>query len=268
MVNDLALADKHDWAVSHCGVPIWLLNTGKNPRRPHRQLKFTLAEKGTGFILWQDRIDYRSEFRVFQKKSTDSYSVYDPSQVFSAANSLRNFLVTFKASDRKTLVFIKFDFSADVVKFYEYYMQAHLKRAEENRQRARSLPVGVGNQISINRNTLQKIDNSKLESETSCKRHSKCSNSLINEYKYRRLSKCEISNPCSPRHIINVKISEKDSFYTLSKLLPRKVDTPLVISEKRLSNLMCPSFSPSSSSSSSSCSSTCSSSASPKLQVF
>ena len=40
-------------SVCHRGIPLWLLNSGKNPCRPHRQLKFTLAEYGTGFILWQ-----------------------------------------------------------------------------------------------------------------------------------------------------------------------------------------------------------------------
>lgn len=43
-------------SVYHRGVPLWLFNSGSNPRRPNRQLKFTLAEKGTGFILWQVNI--------------------------------------------------------------------------------------------------------------------------------------------------------------------------------------------------------------------
>ena len=33
-------------SVYHRGVPLWLFNSGNNPRRPCRQFKFTLAEKG------------------------------------------------------------------------------------------------------------------------------------------------------------------------------------------------------------------------------
>ncbi len=58
-------------SVYHRGVPLWLVNSGKNPRRPLKQIKFTLAEKGTGFILWQDRIDTCSDFRVYAQRKSD-----------------------------------------------------------------------------------------------------------------------------------------------------------------------------------------------------
>ena len=58
-------------SVYHRGVPLWLFNSGANPRRPCKQLKFTLAEKGTGFILWQDRIDACSDFKLFARRKSD-----------------------------------------------------------------------------------------------------------------------------------------------------------------------------------------------------
>lgn len=64
-------------SVYHRGVPLWLFNSGKNPRRPVRQLKFTLAEKGTGFILWQDRIDAHSDFNLYlMKKMKTPFTIY------------------------------------------------------------------------------------------------------------------------------------------------------------------------------------------------
>jgi hypothetical protein len=43
---------------------------------------------------------------------------------------------------------------------------------------------------------------------------------LIGNIKYKRISKKEISNPCDLKHIINICSSDRDSYYTLSKLLP------------------------------------------------
>lgn len=58
-------------SVYHRGVPLWLFNSGTNPRRPCKQMKFTLAEKGTGFILWQDRIDACSDFKLYAQRGSD-----------------------------------------------------------------------------------------------------------------------------------------------------------------------------------------------------
>ena len=67
-------------SVYHRGVPLWLFNSGTNPRRPSKQVKFTLAEKGTGFILWQDRIDACSDFKIYAQRKKDhkivNYSTY------------------------------------------------------------------------------------------------------------------------------------------------------------------------------------------------
>ncbi len=84
-------------SVYHRGVPLWLVNSGKNPRRPLKQIKFTLAEKGTGFILWQDRIDRCSDFRVYAQRKSDqsiiNYAAFcEKQQVCYCFNKLKNHL--------------------------------------------------------------------------------------------------------------------------------------------------------------------------------
>ena len=50
-----------DWEHTHSGIPVFVLNTG-NGKRP-RELFVLLAEKETGFPIWQDKITYLSEYR-------------------------------------------------------------------------------------------------------------------------------------------------------------------------------------------------------------
>jgi len=200
MLNDDSAILKQNWTVCHRGIPLWLFNTGANPRRPYRQLKFTLAEKGTGFILWQDRIDLRSDFKIFRRRKNEAssrnsqkssllYSLYQDNLQDSSSS---NFIITFKASDRKTLVFIKFDVYQEVFKFFNHYLKIHNKLCEEIRQRTKSLPTGFTNEIKKPQSIL----------------------------KYKRISKHDISLPKDIKHLINVRINEKNSYYTLSKLLP------------------------------------------------
>ena len=199
--NDDNLISKQKWSVQHRGVPLWLFNTGVNPRRSFRQLKFTLAERGTGFILWQDRIDFRSDFKIFRKrKVSDSmqqqqqqksslYSLYQENiRETGAANNL---IIAFKASDRKTLVFVKFDFYQEVLKFFNYFLKIHTRLNEEIRQRTKSLP---------NEKTIKP--------------------SNVCFIKYKRISKHDISLPSNIKHLINLKLNDRNIFYTLSKLLP------------------------------------------------
>lgn len=123
------LKDKYKSLISvhHRGIPLWLFNTGSNPRRPVRQLKFTLAEKGTGFILWQDRIDSLSTFKLFllDKSRDKAIQIESLAHFNKLANDtqLNDAVVVFKfkASDKKTSVFIKFDLCFEAVKFNEYF---------------------------------------------------------------------------------------------------------------------------------------------------
>ncbi len=49
-----------DWKHEHTGVPVFVLNTGQAQRR--RELFLVLAERDTGFPLWQDKINYLTNY--------------------------------------------------------------------------------------------------------------------------------------------------------------------------------------------------------------
>lgn len=153
-------------SVYHRGVPLWLFNSGSNPRRPSKQVKFTLAEKGTGFILWQDRIDACSDFKVYGQRKSDNkivnYANYcDKFEVTRSPlvdsvrarkeQSLEHFsamLVTFRASDKKTTVFVKFDMNIEAIKFHEHFASINKTLSQEVKQRTKSLPAGVNMNIT------------------------------------------------------------------------------------------------------------------------
>lgn len=219
-------------SVYHRGVPLWLFNSGTNPRRPFKQLKFTLAEKGTGFILWQDRIDSCSEFKIYSLRKNDNKIInfisycdkidLKESKFIKVNDLFTSMLITFKASDRKTTVFVKFDLNNEAASFYDYYLNINKLKNLEIKQRTKSLPVGLGaqkfEQLKQNQMVTKRL-HSKLNEQKRQNRQSFLNTGI----KLKRISKNEISNPCDLKHIINICSSDRDSYYTLSKLLPASV---------------------------------------------
>lgn len=55
ILTDIQVCSLEQWKFIHRGYPIWLYNTGLNPRRSSELLLIIVDEK-TGFILWSDRI--------------------------------------------------------------------------------------------------------------------------------------------------------------------------------------------------------------------
>ena len=49
-------------------------------------------------------------------------------------------IITFKASDRKTTVFVKFDLNNEAALFYDYFMSINRLKRQEIKQRTKSLP--------------------------------------------------------------------------------------------------------------------------------
>jgi hypothetical protein len=193
----------------HVGIPLWLFNSGMNPRRPCRQLKFTLAEHGTGFILWQDRIDARSELKIFLKRPNSQYYTIDElsDRKKDQIPIDKLFLISFKASDRKTTIFLKFNVKAEFLSFFDYFKKTHHRICDELKQRTKSLPVRSIEQ--------QKLFNTRLGGmETGG-----CLDRDMDQFKFRRISKRDISKPFSLRHFISIKSTDKHKYYTLSKLL-------------------------------------------------
>ncbi|RUS69609.1 hypothetical protein EGW08_022628 [Elysia chlorotica] len=53
---------KDDWKFSQTGIPVLVLDTGEHRRE--RKLRLVLAEKGTGFTLWQDEVSHHTRYRT------------------------------------------------------------------------------------------------------------------------------------------------------------------------------------------------------------
>ncbi|KAI8773093.1 CAunnamed protein product [Biomphalaria glabrata] len=51
---------KDEWEFSKTGIPVLVLDTGEHVRQ--RRLSMILAEKGTGFTLWQDQINHLTRY--------------------------------------------------------------------------------------------------------------------------------------------------------------------------------------------------------------
>ncbi|CAF0846747.1 unnamed protein product [Rotaria sordida] len=55
ILTDIQVCSLEQWKLIHHGYPIWLYNTGLNPRRSC-ELRLLIVDEKTGFILWSDRI--------------------------------------------------------------------------------------------------------------------------------------------------------------------------------------------------------------------
>ena len=53
---------KDEWDFSQTGIPVLVLDTGEHRRG--RKLRLVLAEKGTGFTLWQDEVSHHTRYRT------------------------------------------------------------------------------------------------------------------------------------------------------------------------------------------------------------
>ncbi|CAF1026875.1 unnamed protein product [Adineta ricciae] len=55
VLTDFQVCSLEQWRLIHRGYPLWLYNTGLNPRRS-AELRLIIVDEKTGFILWSDRI--------------------------------------------------------------------------------------------------------------------------------------------------------------------------------------------------------------------
>ena len=119
------LAKLEDWMLFHQGLPVWLLNSGINAKRPSR-LSLILAEHGSGFPIWQDTIDGQSDVKQARAQH-----------------------ITFRLSDRNTLAVLRFHDLAASKEFFSYYhtirndhRYQHLFSSSSSRGHSRSLSCG------------------------------------------------------------------------------------------------------------------------------
>ena len=91
------LAKLEDWTLFQHGLPVWLLNSGANPKRQAR-LSLILAEFGSGFPIWQDTISGHSDVKQARAQH-----------------------ITFRLSDQVTLAVLRFHDQSASKEFFSYY---------------------------------------------------------------------------------------------------------------------------------------------------
>ncbi len=92
------LAKLEDWILFQHGLPVWLLNSGTNPKRQTR-LSLIIAEYGSGFPIWQDNINGRSDIKQAREQH-----------------------ITFRLSDQVTLAVLRFNDLIASKEFFSYYI--------------------------------------------------------------------------------------------------------------------------------------------------
>ncbi|CAF1221748.1 unnamed protein product [Adineta steineri] len=123
------LGKLEDWILFQHGSPVWLLNSGINPKRQSR-LSLVIAEYGSGFPIWQDNINGYSDI----KQARDQH-------------------ITFRLSDKVTLAVLRFHNLSASKEFFSYYISIrnnyHYKHLFSNGHNRSS---SCGSTISNNNN--------------------------------------------------------------------------------------------------------------------
>ena len=92
------LAKLEDWIFFQHGLPVWLLNSGKNPKR-QSSLTLIIGEYGSGFPIWQDHINGHSDVKQAREQH-----------------------ITFRLSDQVTLAVLRFNDTNASKEFFSYYI--------------------------------------------------------------------------------------------------------------------------------------------------
>ncbi|CAF4055543.1 unnamed protein product [Rotaria sp. Silwood2] len=92
------LSKLEDWILFQHGLPVWLLNSGTNPKR-QSCLSLIIAEYGSGFPIWQDTIDGHSDVKQAREQH-----------------------ITFRLSDKTTLAVLRFHNLTASQEFFSYYI--------------------------------------------------------------------------------------------------------------------------------------------------
>ena len=91
------LSKLEDWLLFQHGLPVWLLNSGTNPKRQSR-LSLIIAEHGSGFPIWQDTINEHSDVKQARAQH-----------------------ITFRLSDQNTLAVLRFQDLTASKEFFSFY---------------------------------------------------------------------------------------------------------------------------------------------------
>ncbi|CAF1017575.1 unnamed protein product [Adineta steineri] len=101
ILTDFQVCSLEQWKLIHRGYPLWLYNTGLNPRRSS-ELRLIIVDEKTGFILWSDRI-------------TSISNIIQPT----------NLTLSFRHSLNNSSIMIRFELNDEkfFTRFYSYLKQ-------------------------------------------------------------------------------------------------------------------------------------------------
>ncbi|UJR30078.1 hypothetical protein I4U23_017621 [Adineta vaga] len=94
-----AMANLKDWKVLYTGVPIWLFNTGMNPKRS-RCIRLIISELGSSFTLWDTIVNGASDVRLPKARH-----------------------ITLKSLETGTILALKFDDTNATDEFHQYFVK-------------------------------------------------------------------------------------------------------------------------------------------------
>jgi hypothetical protein len=94
-----AMANLRDWKKLYTGVPIWLFNTGMNPKRT-RSIRLLISELGSSFTLWDTIVNGASDVRLPKARH-----------------------ITLKSLETGTILALKFDDTSATDEFHQYFVK-------------------------------------------------------------------------------------------------------------------------------------------------
>jgi len=94
-----AMANLKDWKKLYTGVPIWLFNTGLNPKRS-RSIRLIISEFGSSFTLWDTIVNGASDVRLPKARH-----------------------MTLKSLETGTILALKFDDTTATEEFHQYFVK-------------------------------------------------------------------------------------------------------------------------------------------------
>jgi len=60
--------EQNGWRLSRTGIPVLVFDSGLAKNRQRKRLGISLAERGSGFVLWSDTIDHLSNYRAYSSR--------------------------------------------------------------------------------------------------------------------------------------------------------------------------------------------------------
>ncbi|CAF3889551.1 unnamed protein product [Rotaria sordida] len=94
-----AMANLKDWKKLYTGVPVWLFNTGMNPKRS-RCIRLVISELGSSFTLWDTVVNGASDVRLPKSRH-----------------------ITLKSLETGTILALKFDDTNATDEFHQYFVK-------------------------------------------------------------------------------------------------------------------------------------------------